>query len=728
MMPDDGSRPPLSRRDFIKNLAASGAFLQAAPTQVAPVRSSGDRLIDRQDLVRRHSPVNRNLDPLSPLSIGNGEFAFTADITGLQTFPEEYDRTMPLCTMSQWGWHTTPRPAELRGRNLKLTSFESNGRKVGYAVDSEGQTELYKWLRENPHRLHLGRIGFRFGKSDTSIRAGDLSDIEQRLDLWTGMLTSRFRCFDRQVSVTTAVHPAKDLIAVSIESELIAQGLLQVRFAFPYGSPEMRAADWSQPARHKSELQRVHRQRVDLHRTLDDDEYFVGIEWEQDASFEPEGEHQFLLASTSGAPSLKLVIAFSPSKASRLPQIDSTFVNSAKHWTQFWRAGAAVELSDSRDRRAPELERRVVLSQYLTAIQCAGSKPPQETGLTVNSWYGKFHLEMHWWHAAQFVLWNRTQLLEKSLDWYQEILPGARERAASQGYTGARWPKMTGPDGVDSPSAIGPLIIWQQPHPIVYAELCYQQRRDRATLVRYRDIVIESAEFMASFVRWDALTNRYVLGPPVIPAQENHPPRETWNPTFELAYWAYGLRIAQRWRERLGLSRRSVWDAVIARLSALPKRNGTYLAHENCPDTFTARNYDHPSMLAACGVLPGDGVVRTVMGETLKRVVQSWQWDRTWGWDYPMTAMTAARLGEPKVAVDALLMSTEKNRYLPNGHNWQRRDLPCYLPGNGGLLYAIAMMAAGWRSAPRGPAPGFPSDGSWLVRHEGFDRRLFGRL
>ena len=93
-----------------------------------------------------------------------------------------------------------------------------------------------------------------------------------------------------------------------------------------------------------------------------------------------------------------------------------------------------------------------------------------------------------------------------------------------------------------------------------------------------------------------------------------------------------------------------------------------------------------------------------------------------------MTAMTAARLGEPQVAMDALLMSTEKNRYLPNGHNWQRRDLPCYLPGNGGLLYAVAMMAAGWRSAPRGLAPGFPSDGTWLVRHEGLDKRLFAGI
>jgi hypothetical protein len=83
-----------------------------------------------------------------------------------------------------------------------------------------------------------------------------------------------------------------------------------------------------------------------------------------------------------------------------------------------------------------------------------------------------------------------------------------------------------------------------------------------------------------------------------------------------------------------------------------------------------------------------------------------------------MTAMTAARLGEPATAIDALLRDTDKNRYLPNGHNWQRKTLPGYLPGNGGLLYAVAMMAGGWRGAPTAPAPGFPSDGSWTVRWE----------
>jgi hypothetical protein len=672
----------------------------------------------------------RALDPLSPLSLGNGEFAFTADVTGLQTFPREYESAMPLCTMSQWGWHTTPLPRGLDPQAFRLTPYNTHGRTVGYRTSSEGQSELYTWLRENPHRLHLGRIGLRLlTGAGAEAQATDLSDIEQKLHLWTGLLTSRFKFEGKTVMVRTSVHPRLDLLAVVIESGLIDEGRLAVRLAFPYGSPGMRAADWEQPDKHQSILAAASANRAEVRRALDADEYFVSMAWNTPAVLAGERAHAFLLTPAAHQSRLEFVVAFSPRALSEpLPGPDATFAAGAEHWERFWSQGGAIELAGSRDARAPELERRIVLSQYLTAIQCAGSAPPQETGLTVNSWYGKFHLEMHWWHAAQFALWNRLPLLERGLGWYDKILPGARELAQSQGYAGARWPKMVGPEGRDSPSPIGPLLIWQQPHPIFYAELCYLAHRDRATLERYRQIVFESAEFMASYPFFDRQRRRYALGPPVIPAQENHPPRETWNPTFELAYWVWGLKVAQQWRERLGLGRHPGWDRVMSGLAPLPVRDGVYLAHENCPQTFTERNHDHPSMLGALGVLPGDGVDRETMRRTLKKVMSEWQWDKTWGWDYPLTAMTAARLGEPAMAMDALLLATEKNRYLPNGHNWQRPNLPCYLPGNGGLLYAVALMAAGWRGAPGRHAPGFPADGSWVVRWEGLNTSLLRQL
>jgi hypothetical protein len=707
---------------------AKGA--DSSPRSIRSVSASG---IDRKALVTRHNPALQKFDPLSPLSIGNGEFAFTADATGLQTFGWEYEKATPLCTMSQWGWHTTPMPAGLNPDALRLTQYDTHGRSVGYHTSSEGQTELFNWLRENPHRLHLGRVRLNLTKGDEGGGMGDITGIQQQLDLWSGMITSRFIFAGEPVTVRTAVHPHLDLLAVKIESRALRQDGQVCIFPclnFPYGSPAMAAAEWG-PRRkdHQTTIIARTSHSARLQRKLDETEYQVAVEWAGKATFEESDYHEFQIYPNGSPETFEFIVAFSPRPiAASLPSVSQTFAAAADHWQRFWNNGAAIDFSESSDSRAPELERRVVLSQYLTAIQCSGSMPPQETGLTVNSWYGKFHLEMHWWHAAHFALWNRLPLLEKSLGWYANILPSARQLARSQGYRGARWPKMVGPEGRDSPSPVGPLLIWQQPHPIFYAELCYLSDPNRATLVRYREVVFETAEFMASYAYYEAERRRFVLGPPVIPAQENHPARETWNPTFELAYWSFGLRVAQSWRARLGLKRNAEWARIINQLSALPARDGVYLAHENCPQTFTERNHDHPSMLGALGMLAGNGVDRETMRRTLKRAMKEWQWDKTWGWDYPLTAMTAARLGETKIAIDALLMKTEKNTYLPNGHNYQRPNLPCYLPGNGGLLYAIAMMAGGWQEAPVRDTPGFPNDGSWIVRAENLNNQLLRRV
>jgi hypothetical protein len=306
-------------------------------------------------------------------------------------------------------------------------------------------------------------------------------------------------------------------------------------------------------------------------------------------------------------------------------------------------------------------------------------------------------------------------MFQRSLPIYRRLLPLARELAASQGYRGARWPKMIGPDGHDSPSPVGPLLVWQQPHPIYYAELCYRHSPTRETLDHWHAIVQESGEFMTSFAA-------PALGPPLKTVSENTDPRTTMNPAFELAYWRFGLRIAQVWRERLGLPRESKWDDLLAQLAPLPVGDDhCYLMQEGMKDTYSKWNWEHPALLGALGVQPGDGVDPAIMRNTVRRVAQTWRWDRSWGWDFPMSAMAAARVNEPQLAIDLLVRDEPKNRYLPNGHNYQRPNLPAYLPGNGGLLAAVAMMCAGWTDGPTRPAknaPGFPDDGRWRVRFE----------
>jgi hypothetical protein len=710
--------------------------------------------IDRHALVTRHDVVLTNFDAANPLSVGNGQFCFTVDATGLQTFPEAFAQTTPLGTLSDWGWHTIP---NTNGWDIDKFGFKElpdlNGRPVPYADEPGNKmTPEIKWLRENPHRLHLGQIGFILKHADGSLAAAnDLTDIEQKLDLWNGEIISHFQFDGQPVDVETVCNPKLDAIAVRVKSPLVKSGQLAIQIHFPYGTGDTTTADWSQPDAHETIFLRDKINAGHFSRRLDNDTYVVDAEWTAGASIKNTARHQYeigfgtpgavpasspeatqLAGAVPGAPSeLELVCAFAPKANVPLTDFAKTKAAARKNWNSFWQTGGAIDLSGSKDPRWFELERRIVLSEYLTAIQDAGEYPPQETGLTYNTWEGKFHLEMHFWHEAHFALWDRLPLLERSLGWYQKILPRAEGTAKKQGYAGARWPKMTSPSGAESPSPVGPFLVWQEPHPIFYAELCWRQHRDKATLEKYQDIVFQTADFMASYATWDTNTSRYVLGPVLQCAQEIFPKNKTMNPTFELTYWRWGLETAQAWRERMGMPRVKKWDDVLNGLAKPPVGDGKYLFTETTPDCYTDPkwNKDHPAVVGALSWVPGPQIDPATMRNTLDWVWKNWNWPDTWGWDYPMLAMTAARLGEPDRAIDALLLDTPKNHYGLNGHVYQRPGLTIYLPANGGLLYATALMAAGWDSPPPGSsgatsaapkrnAPGFPDNGQWNVRWE----------
>ncbi len=324
---------------------------------------------------------------------------------------------------------------------------------------------------------------------------------------------------------------------------------------------------------------------------------------------------------------------------------------------------------------------------------------------------------MHWWHSVHFALWDRLEGLENTLPWYEDIYDRARTYTQEQGYKGVRWPKMIGPDGIDAPSSTGPLLIWQQAHLIYYSELIYRQKPTIETLEKYNRLIQETAAFMADFAVWNEERNCYVLGPPLKSAREHGKLyKQNLNPTFELAYWTWGLKKANEWRERLGEKRLPQWDKIAENMAPWPIDKGVYVEQE----AELVQDGGHPCQLAAYGILPeSDYLDKELMRKTLNHVMKNWDWASTWGWDYPMVAMTAARLDEPRIAVNALLKEVQKNRYLPNGHNYQGDALPIYLPGNGGLLTAVAMMCAGWDGCESTNAPGFPDDGTWVVKWEG---------
>ncbi len=687
--------------------------------------ANAEQPIDRHALITRHNVHFDSMEAFSPLSVGNGGFAFTVDVTGLQTFPEPYRLNgIPIETLSRWAWvcEDNPEGYALTDANVEYT--QADGTVMAYPTHSG--IPAGQWLRRNPRTHPLGQVALEWSKPDGSpFVPGDIRNIDQTLDLWHGVILSRYTLGGTPVTVKTACMPGEDTVVVRIESDLLAAGELGIQLAFPRGHDitvkNTPGYDWSHPELHLSKLIEANH----ILRLVNGLEYYVNLNRPAEAEETP---HTFTVHAEPGERALELAVNFASEARA---DVQPDFSAGETYWPAFWKQSAAADFSGSSNPLAPKLEGRIVLSQYLTAIQMAGDVPPQESGLTCNTWYGKHHTEMIWWHAAHFPLWGHPELLASNLDWYVSRLPEARKIAEGRHLKGARWAKMVGPHLRESPGG-NPLIVWNQPHPIYLSELLYRASPDKATLERYGELVQDTAECLASMLWLDPERNQYVLGPPLWIVQEIYDQSTSQNPAFELAYWRWTLQLAQQWRERRGLEREPLWDDIIARISPLPQKDGKYVAIESNPDTWDNidSRHDHPGMLMALGMIPQTPAVDpATMNRTLDAVLAHWDWEvKIWGWDYPMIAMTATRLGRPQDAVEVLLRAGPNNRYLPNGHCPVRPlndpekscyDVAVYLPANGAFLSAVSLMLGGWDGC-KVEHPGLPKDGTWTVKAEGW--------
>jgi hypothetical protein len=104
--------------------------------------------------VSRHKLKLTDPQTAGPTQVGNGNFAYGFDITGMQTFNDQFT------TMSHWGWHSTKPPKGFTTDSFKKTLAATHGRMVGYDLPNPKQAELTQWLAGNPHRFNLGRIGY----------------------------------------------------------------------------------------------------------------------------------------------------------------------------------------------------------------------------------------------------------------------------------------------------------------------------------------------------------------------------------------------------------------------------------------------------------------------------------------------------------------------------------------------------------------------------------------
>ena len=166
--------------------------------------------IDRFSLVNRHNILLNKPDIESVLSVGNGEIAYNVGITGLQSFPGYYS-AYPLTIQSQWGWHSFPnnhgytlvdvsKEMIIRGEKRMYPSIRYSLQNPSAGKDNPA----YNYLRQNPHRINLGCIGFDYEMEDgKEMKISDIINPTQKLNLWNGEIISDFRLEEKSVHVKT---------------------------------------------------------------------------------------------------------------------------------------------------------------------------------------------------------------------------------------------------------------------------------------------------------------------------------------------------------------------------------------------------------------------------------------------------------------------------------------------------------------------------------------------
>ncbi|KAF8201320.1 Six-hairpin glycosidase-like protein [Mycena galopus ATCC 62051] len=661
---------------------------------------SGDP-IDRQALVARYNPSRNASSATTPMQVGNGNFAFGADITGLQTF-------QPWAIMSTWGWKNDSLPAGDTVQdvyNYTGIILDNHGLLVEYMFD--GPEPLQQWMISNPNRVNLGAVGLVFWSEDgevLNVTESDLTSVEQGLDLWTGIITSNFVFNGTSIQVETSSAQAVDSIGVTVSSPLLESGRLGIFVDFPWNDGSLKFSDpfvgfWDNVSIHTTTLNATPRGTIgaEIAHTLVNSTFITSI-----------GGDPFTITRDSPTthrysirPSAKSdTFAFSTTWGLKAPQSvlspSAISQSSRQTWQDYWTTSGFVDVfTDSTDSRADELQRRIILSRYLMRVNEAGDYPPQESGLVNNGWV-KFHLEMYFWHCQHWALWNNWDLLLRSSSVYDRFLPTSIARSqVQQGWpTGARWGKMSDPSGRSAPGQINELLIWQQPHPLVFANYEYRAFPTMATLRKWEPVVRNTADWMATFAWFNETTGFYDLGPPM----------------YILAYWRLGLEYAETWLERL----------VKNGLAKLPVNDGLYKVFEDVEDDFwTDPMYinDHPALAGLNGWLPPTpGLDLETSRLTTEKVWTSWNISNLWGWDFPQLAMSAARIGDQEQALEWLLHPLFQFDDVGMPVGGVRVPTP-YFPGAGALLYAIAMMAHGWDGSS-GNAPGFPATGGMFERRD----------
>jgi hypothetical protein len=243
------------------------------------------------------------------------------------------------------------------------------------------EEDISNWLIENPQRLSVANIGLFFGGGN--ITEDQLVEKSQDLDLWAGKVHSTFRYKGSEVSVQVWCHPTLPTVGIEIKSNLLESRNLGVFFDFPYSDTSKFDAPyvgvWNDTLHNTVKLHSTS-STASFEHIIDSNINDIMAKWNTEASVSGPlpGSNKFVLNS-SNSDTLQLVVAFDATANSQynLPSYDSIVAASKEWWADYWVSGAFIDLSATKNANATELQRRIILSQYLVAVNEASHNPPQ---------------------------------------------------------------------------------------------------------------------------------------------------------------------------------------------------------------------------------------------------------------------------------------------------------------------------------------------------------------
>jgi hypothetical protein len=153
--------------------------------------------------------------------------------------------------------------------------------------------------------------------------------------------------------------------------------------------------------------------------------------------------------------------------------------------------------------------------------------------------------------------------------------------------------------------------------------------------------------------------------------------------------------VAIEWYKRQQLAVPKKLQHTFDHLAPYPVERGTYISYEG--SQANPRLATNPAVAGIFGMLPADDRLNmTLFRNTVAGVYSTWNSSASAGWEVPLLAMTAARMGDTDRAVDLILGAGFDDAGLPVGDSRHPRRLS----SNGGLLMVVAMLASGWSEIP----------------------------